>query len=58
MAPGLEIVITPPYAHAQVEVLFSAGAPPTCTVGEPGVHGAAVTGMHAPGVNTPKAAEV
>ena len=43
---------------SQVEALFSAGAPPTCTIGEPGVHGAAVTGTHAPGVNTPKAAEV
>ena len=36
----------------------SAGAPFTCTVAEPGVHGLVVTGMHGCGVSTPKAADV
>jgi hypothetical protein len=35
-----------------------AGLLPIITVGEPGVHGAVVTGMQGWGVNTPKAAEV
>jgi len=40
-----------------LEVLFSAGIPPTRIVGEPGTHGA-VTGMQGIGVNTPNAAAV
>ena len=42
----------------QVEVLFRAGIPPIETVGEPGVHGAAVLGMQGWGVRTPIAAAV
>jgi hypothetical protein len=41
-----------------VEVLLRAGLPATITVGEPGVHGDVVTGMHGMGVNTPCAAAV
>jgi len=35
-----------------------AGIPPTRTVGEPGAHGAVVTGIQGMGVNTPWAAVV
>lgn len=52
------MVITPPHAQLQVHVEVSAGAPLICTVGEPGAHGATVTGMQGCGVNTPIAAEV
>lgn len=38
--------------------LLSAGAVQTITVGEPGTQGAAVTGRHGIGVNTPIAAAV
>ena len=41
-----------------LHVLFTAGFPPTSTVGEPGAQGAAITGMHGIGVNTPRAAAV
>ena len=41
-----------------LQVLFTAGFPPISTVGEPGAHGAAITGMHGMGVNTPAAAAV
>lgn len=40
------------------EELFRAGMLAISTVGEPGTHGATVTGMHAPGVRTPRAAAV
>jgi hypothetical protein len=50
--------MTPPQAHIKVEVLFSAGMFSTRTEGEPGVHGAGVTGTHGIGVNTPRAAVV
>ena len=48
--------MTPPQVHIKVEVLFSAGMFSTRTEGEPGVHGAGVTGTHGIGVNTPRAA--
>jgi hypothetical protein len=56
--PGLEIVITPPHAQLHMHELVRAGAPLIITVGEPGDHGAVVTGMHGCGVSTPSAADV
>ncbi len=56
--PGNIIVITPPHIHIKVDVLFNAGTEPSKTVGEPTIHGAAVTGMHGIGVKTPNAAAV
>jgi len=50
--------MTPPQVHSNVEVSFSAGMFSTRTEGEPGVHGAGVTGTHGIGVNTPRAAAV
>lgn len=41
-----------------LHVLFTAGLPPTSTVGEPGAQGAAITGTHGIGVSTPAAAAV
>ncbi len=41
-----------------LDELFNAGILPISTVGEPGAHGAAVTGMHGIGVNAPSAAAV
>lgn len=52
------IVMTPPHVHMRVDILFSAGILPNKTVGEPTIHGAAVTGMHGIGVRTPIAAAV
>lgn len=52
------IEITPPQEHINLDVLFNAGIGPTITVAHPGAHGAAVTGMHGIGVNTPRAAAV
>lgn len=52
------MVITPPQVHIRVDVLFNAGILAIITVGEPGVQGAAVTGIQGMGVNTPKAAAV
>lgn len=49
---------TPPQLHMHHDELFSAGLPPTVTVGEPGTHGAATTGRHGIGVSTPSAATV
>jgi hypothetical protein len=40
------------------DVLDNAGWPPIMTVGEPGAHGADVTGTHGIGVSTPMAAAV
>jgi hypothetical protein len=42
----------------QVEVLLSAGMPPTMTVADPGTQGAVVAGMQGIGVSTPRAAAV
>lgn len=50
--------MTPPQLHMHFDALFSAGAVPRITVGEPGTQGAAVTGMHGMGVRTPMAAAV
>jgi hypothetical protein len=52
------MVITPSQLHINFDVLFKAGWVPTDTVGDPGVHGEGVTGIHGIGVRTPKAAEV
>jgi len=41
-----------------MEESFRAGMLAIGTVGEPGVHGATVFGMHGIGVNTPRAADV
>lgn len=58
VCPGLAKVITPPQLHTKVEVLFSAGALHSITVGAPTIHGAVVTGRQGMGVNTPWAAAV
>lgn len=50
--------MTPAQAQVRHEVLFSAGAMRSNTVGEPGTQGAGVTGMHGIGVSTPSAAAV
>lgn len=50
--------MTPPNEQMHVEVLVNAGAGPDSTVGEPGIHGAAVIGVHGIGTKTPKAAAV
>ena len=56
--PGLTNCITPAQLHMHLHVLFNAGFPPTRTVGEPGAHGAEMTGTHGIGVKTPAAADV
>ena len=56
--PGFVIVMTPPQVHIRVQVALSAGLFLIMTVGDPGVHGAVVTGMQGMGVSTPSAAEV
>ena len=56
--PGAAIEMTPPHWHRQVQLALSAGWPLMSTVGEPGSHGAVVTGMHGCGVRVPMAAAV
>lgn len=56
--PGDTTCITPAQLHMHLHVLFTAGFPPTNTVGEPGAQGAAITGIQGIGVNTPSAAAV
>ena len=56
--PGMVIEMTPAHVHMHLLVLFSAGMLAMSTVGEPGAHGAAVTGTHGTGVGTPRAADV
>ena len=56
--PGFTICITPPQLHMHLHVFFTAGFPPTNTVGDPGAQGAAVTGTQGIGVKTPSAAAV
>ena len=56
--PGFTTWITPPQLHMHLHVLFTAGFPPTSTVGLPGAQGADVTGMQGIGVSTPSAAAV
>jgi hypothetical protein len=58
VVPGIFIWMTPPYAQLHVEASVRAGLPPTLVCGDPGTHGAGMTGRHAPGVSTPKAAAV
>jgi hypothetical protein len=50
--------MTPPKLHMHLEELFSAGMLATSTVGDPGAHGAAVTGVQGIGVSAPRAAAV
>lgn len=52
------MLITPPQLQVHFDELFNAGLFATNTVGEPGAHGADITGTHGIGVNTPIAAEV
>src|SRR5438270_12945776 len=56
--PGFAIVMTPAQVHMHWNVLFRAGMPPIRTVGEPGAHGAGVTGIQGTGVRIPRAAAV
>jgi hypothetical protein len=48
----------PIQVHISFELLLRAGIPASRTVGEPGAHGAGVTGRQGMGVNTPIAAVV
>ena len=48
----------PPHAQKHLQLLINAGRCDTLTIGEPGAHGAAITGMHGIGVRTPHAAAV
>ncbi len=50
--------ITPPQLHISLQESVSAGLFPTSTTGQPGIHGAAVTGIQGCGVSTPSAAAV
>src|SRR5260370_39060206 len=56
--PGSTTSITPAHMHISWLTLFKAGTFAIKTVGEPGVHGATVTGMQGIGVKTPGAASV
>jgi hypothetical protein len=51
-------MMTPPHWQVKVQLLVRDGFPPIMTVGDPGVHGAVVTGMQGCGVRTPWAAVV
>jgi hypothetical protein len=50
--------MTPPKLHMHFDELFRAGILDTSTVGDPGAHGAAVTGIQGIGVRAPSAAAV
>ena len=56
--PGTTTSIIPPQVHISFELLLSAGMFAIRTVGDPGIHGAVVTGIHGIGVSTPIAAAV
>ena len=56
--PGILISITPPHMHISLEELLRVGILPSSCVGEPGIQGAMVMGMHGIGVKAPKAAAV
>ncbi len=56
--PALLNEIIPPHAQLALHASLSAGILRTMTVGEPGAHGAGMTGMHGIGVSTPNAAAV
>ena len=58
VCPGAVIWMTPPQAHISFDDPFSVGMLPTSIVGEPGAHGAGVTGTHGIGVKAPSAAAV
>src|SRR5215217_5232709 len=58
ICPGETTWMTPPYEHISLELLSSAGALPSISLGQPGTHGAAVAGMQGMGVRTPSAAAV
>lgn len=45
--------MTPPQLHISFELLFRAGIFPIRTVGDPGVHGAAILGIQGWGLMTP-----
>lgn len=50
--------MTPPQVHIHFELLFKAGKLLIMTVGDPGAHGAGITGKQGMGVSTPRAAAV
>ncbi len=52
------ISITPPQVHINLEESFKVGSLPNIWVGDPGIHGAMVMGMHGMGVKAPIAAAV
>src|SRR5262245_12173918 len=56
--PGASTEIMPPNAHVSLQLESSAGMLPINTVGTPGAHGPAGTGVQGIGVNTPSAAAV
>lgn len=43
--PGKVMVMTPPHVHMHLDVALSAGEFPIKIVGDPGAHGADVTGI-------------
>jgi len=58
ICPGTVTEMTPPQVHISFDISFSAGTLLSRTVGDPGAHGAGVTGTQGIGVNTPIAAAV
>jgi hypothetical protein len=58
VVPGLLISITPAQLHISLELSFRAGKLAIITVGQPGAHGAAITGVQGCGVSAPIAAAV
>lgn len=58
VVPGLVMLITPPQLQIHFDVCDNAGLFAINTVGEPGAHGAEITGIHGIGVSTPIAADV
>jgi hypothetical protein len=56
--PGFTISIIPAQLHRHFDISFRAGTLPIRTAGEPGDHGAGVTGTQGIGVKTPDAAAV
>lgn len=56
--PGTVTEMIPPQVHISFDMSFSAGMLLSITVGDPGAHGAGVTGTQGIGVNTPIAAAV
>ena len=56
--PGAEGLITPPYAHINVDIILIAGMLVTIVLTGPGIQGAGITGVQGAGVGTPNAAAV